>query len=89
MNDRHTFPACKCETRQAIPACKVQTGYPSMHSKGHCIKGLQEPRTAELAVTAEIAVGIRRAQYKKTSIAVEEPATTTLKEARKGIRCEA
>ena len=80
---RQAIPACKCETRQAIPACKVQTSYPSMHRKGHCIKG------AARAQKGAVAVGVRRAQYKKTSRVGAEPATTTLLEARQGTRHEA
>ena len=35
---RHPIPVCKCEAIYAIPACKLQTSYPRMHSKSHCIK---------------------------------------------------
>ena len=66
--------------RQAIPACKMYTSYPSMYSKRHCIKG------ATRAQNAAVAVGVRRAQYKKTSRAGAEPPTTTLQEARQGKR---
>ena len=48
---------------QAIIACKVQTSYPSTHSKGHCIKGAARGQNSGIAETVEIAVGVRRAQY--------------------------
>ena len=48
--------------RQAIPACKMQKCYPSMHSKGHCIKRTARAQNSGIAERAEIAVGVRRAQ---------------------------
>ena len=54
-----------------------------MHSKRHCIKG------AARAQKAAVAVGVRRAQYKKSSRAGTELATTTLQEARQSTRYEA
>ena len=44
---RHAIPACNYKARHTIPAYKAQTSYPSMLSKSHCIKGLQEPRTVD------------------------------------------
>ena len=44
---------------------------------------MQEPRTEA------VAVGVRRAQYKRTSKAGAEPATATLWETSQGTRCEA
>ena len=55
---RHTIPACNCKARHAIPACKVQTSYPSMHSKSHCIKGAARTQNSGQAV------GVRRTQYR-------------------------
>ena len=34
---RHTIAACMCKIRQGILACKVQTSYPNMYNKSHCI----------------------------------------------------
>ena len=82
---RHTIPACKCEARQVIPACKAQTSYPNMKSKSHCIKGTARAQNSRIAEIARIVVGVRRALYKEIS----RVNTTTLKEARQGIRHEA
>ena len=47
----------------SYPCMQVQTSYPSMHSKGHCIKGAARAQISGIAETAEMAVGVRRAQY--------------------------
>ena len=67
--------------RQAIPACKAQTSYPSMHNRSHCIKGAARAQNSGMVETAKIAVGVRRAQYRKISRA----STVTLEEARQGM----
>ena len=59
--------------RQAIPACTA---------KDYCIKGAARAQNSRVAVTAGIAVGVRGVQYKKTSRAGADPATTTLHGAR-------
>ena len=55
-----------------------------MHSKGHCIKEAARAKNSRIAETVRIAVGVRRTIYKKIS----RVNTTTLQEARQGIRHE-
>ena len=56
---RQIIQVYKCETRNTMPTCMMETSYPSMYSKGTVQKELQDPRTVG------VAVGIRRAQIQE------------------------
>ena len=57
-----------------------------MHSKRHGIKGTARAQNSRIAETAGIAVGVRRAQIVEDQQSRSGAATTTLQEARQGIR---
>ena len=79
-----SYPSMQVQNKTSLSQhAKCRQANPVCIAKGHYIKG------AARALNSKIAVGVRRAHYKKTGRAGAEPATTTLWEARQGTRHEA